>query len=81
MANRNALIEELAAQVRHHRDLYYNRQPEISDEEFDALEDRLRELAPDHPVLGEVGAAPSGEKILDPAALHTRVAPASAATR
>jgi DNA ligase (NAD+) len=50
------IIEELAAQIRHHRNAYYNNQPEISDEEFDALEDRLRELAPRHPVLGEVGA-------------------------
>lgn len=78
MAKQDALIEELAAQVRHHRNLYYNRTPEISDEEFDALEDRLRELAPKHPVLAEVGAAPEGEKILDPAALHERHATRSA---
>ncbi|MCK6547850.1 NAD-dependent DNA ligase LigA [Myxococcota bacterium] len=51
-------IEELALQLRHHRDAYYNGTPEISDAEFDALEDRLRALAPDHPVLAEVGAPP-----------------------
>jgi DNA ligase (NAD+) len=51
-------IEALAAKIRHHRNLYYNGTPEISDAEFDALEDRLRDLAPDHPVLAEVGAAP-----------------------
>jgi DNA ligase (NAD+) len=49
-------IERLAEQIRHHRDRYYNDEPEISDAEFDALEDRLRALAPDHPVLAEVGA-------------------------
>ncbi len=53
--------DALAEQIRHHRQLYYNSQPEISDAEFDALEDRLRALAPQHPVLGEVGAAPTAE--------------------
>lgn len=51
-------IERLAEKIRYHRDRYYNDQPEIDDSEFDALEDRLRQLAPDHEVLGEVGAAP-----------------------
>ena len=50
-------IDTLAAQVRTHRQKYYQGEPDISDAEFDALEDRLRALAPDHPVLGEVGAA------------------------
>lgn len=54
-------IERLAEQIRHHRDRYYNEQPEITDEEFDALEDRLRALAPDHEVLGEVGATPADD--------------------
>ena len=49
-------IESLAEQIREHRRRYYNGQPEISDAEFDALEDKLRALSPDHPVLGEVGA-------------------------
>ncbi len=51
-------VDLLAAQIRRHRDLYYQGQPEIPDAEFDALEDRLRQLAPDHPVLAEVGTAP-----------------------
>jgi DNA ligase (NAD+) len=51
-------VEALAAAIRHHRHLYYNAQPEISDAEFDALEERLRRLAPDHPALAEVGAPP-----------------------
>ncbi len=60
-----AAIEALADQIRHHRDLYYNGDPEISDAEFDALEDRLRELDPNHKVLGEVGAAPKADKDKD----------------
>ncbi len=48
--------EQLADELRRHRELYYAGQPEISDEEFDALEDRLRELDPDHAALREVGA-------------------------
>lgn len=55
-------IEALAAAVRHHRRLYYNQEPEISDEAFDALEARLRRLRPDHPALAEVGAPPEPEQ-------------------
>lgn len=65
----SAQIKALAQQVREHRDRYYNGQPEISDQEFDALEDRLRELAPQHEVLGEIGAAPAEDAELDSAAL------------
>ncbi|MBI4586447.1 MAG: NAD-dependent DNA ligase LigA [Planctomycetes bacterium] len=54
-------IAELERLIRRHRDLYYNQQPEISDEEFDALVDELAELAPKNPVLGEVGAPPVEE--------------------
>lgn len=42
---------ELAEEVRHHRDLYYNRQPVISDAEFDQLFSRLQRLEADHPEL------------------------------
>lgn len=69
MANRSskdATIEELAEKVRYHRNLYYNQQPEISDAEFDALEDELRARAPNHAVLAEVGAAPSSGKVIEP---------------
>ena len=48
-------IEQLAHEIRHHRYLYYNKTPEISDAKYDALEDELRQLAPDHPVLHEIG--------------------------
>ena len=52
-------IEDLAEEIRRHRDLYYNSTPTISDTEFDELEDRLRKLDPTHPVLAEIGAPTS----------------------
>ncbi|WKD57815.1 DNA ligase [Corynebacterium capitovis DSM 44611] len=55
--------DELAAEVRKHRDLYYNGEPVISDAEFDTLFRRLQALEDDHPELAvpesptkEVGA-------------------------
>lgn len=55
--------DELAAEVRRHRDLYYNGQPVITDGEFDELFRRLQQLEEDHPELAvpdsptkEVGA-------------------------
>ena len=47
----------LAEQIAHHSDLYYNQaRNEISDAEFDALWDELKQLEPDHPQLQRVGA-------------------------
>ena len=43
--------DQLASQVRHHRDLYYNGQPVISDGEFDELFRRLQALEETHPEL------------------------------
>lgn len=48
-------IIHLTAEIRHHRYLYYNKSPEISDTKYDSLEDELRELSPNHPVLNEIG--------------------------
>ncbi|OFT82648.1 NAD-dependent DNA ligase LigA [Corynebacterium sp. HMSC29G08] len=55
--------DQLAGKVRHHRDLYYNGQPVISDGEFDELFRRLQALEEEHPELAvpdsptkEVGA-------------------------
>ncbi len=50
------LIASLAQQIVHHQDLYYNKTPAISDGEFDALWDRLRELDPNHSVLTKLGS-------------------------
>lgn len=57
---------ELAQEVRRHRELYYNQQPVVSDAEFDALFRKLQELEAQYPELKvpdsptqEVGAAPN----------------------
>lgn len=47
----HARWEELAAQVRYHRDKYYNGTPEITDAEFDVLFSRLQQLEAEHPGL------------------------------
>ncbi len=57
------LAEELARQVEHHDRLYWEQAaPEISDAAYDELVERLRRLAPEHPVLQRVGGGggPSG---------------------
>lgn len=43
---------------------YYSGEPIMSDAEYDALEDQLRQLVPDDPVLAMVGAPVSGEGML-----------------
>ena len=57
-------IEERAVGIKKHRKLYYDGNPEISDEGFDGLVMRLKELSPNHPVLKEVGAPAEGKKII-----------------
>ena len=47
-------IDRLAGEIRRHRYLYYNQTPEISDAKYDALEDELRKLSPNHPILNEI---------------------------
>lgn len=47
----HARWEELAAQVRYHRDKYYNGTPEITDAEFDVLFSQLQQLEAEHPGL------------------------------
>ena len=43
---------------------YYSGEPIMSDVEYDALEDELRLLAPDDPVLQIVGSPVPGESML-----------------
>jgi DNA ligase (NAD+) len=47
--------QELAKLIEHHKVLYYQGRPEIEDHEFDKLEDELRKLNPDSPILNVVG--------------------------
>ena len=49
-------VRELETLIERHNNLYYNSQPEISDEEFDKLRDELSALAPESPVLRRIGA-------------------------
>ncbi|MEY4630385.1 MAG: hypothetical protein RIQ81_505 [Pseudomonadota bacterium] len=64
-----ARVAELAHQIMHHKRAYYAGKPEISDAAYDALEDELRKIAPEHPVLqvvgdGSVAAGPeAGRKV------------------
>ncbi|MFX1515916.1 MAG: NAD-dependent DNA ligase LigA [Promethearchaeota archaeon] len=55
-------IEKLTHQILHHKKRYYDGEPEISDEAYDALEDRLRQLDPENPILHIVGS-PEGGKV------------------
>lgn len=63
---------ELAQEVRRHRELYYNNQPVISDAEFDQLFRSLQQLEAEHPELAvpdsptqEVGASPADSAFAD----------------
>ena len=49
-------IDELALTIRQAFESYWEGHPEISDTQYDALVRQLREAAPDHPLLEEVGA-------------------------
>ena len=50
-----AKLKDLVEQVKRHRDLYYNDEPEISDKEYDELENRLKEEDPENPIFLEIG--------------------------
>ena len=49
-------VQELEKLVIHHKSLYYSGKPEISDLEYDKLEDELKKLDPENSVLNLVGA-------------------------
>ena len=53
---------DIARRLEEAREAYYNSDsPVMSDDEFDALEDRLRTEAPDHPYFATVGSGPAGD--------------------
>jgi len=56
--NQRQMIKSLEEQIRFHREKYYNEDPAISDAEFDALEDKLKEINPNNKVLTEIGSTP-----------------------
>ncbi len=55
-------IQELEELIEHHKVLYYQGQTEIQDHEYDKLEDELRELCPESPILKIVGSLVKSEK-------------------
>ncbi|MFP5386885.1 MAG: NAD-dependent DNA ligase LigA [Bacteriovoracia bacterium] len=52
---KKARIQELEKLILHHKELYYQGKAEISDEAYDRLEDELKHLDPQNPVLQLVG--------------------------
>lgn len=48
-------IAELETLIARYQDLYYNAEPAVSDEEFDALWEELKSLDPENPLLSRVG--------------------------
>ncbi len=48
-------IEQLASQILYHKKLYYSGKSILSDKEYDALEDKLKNISPNHPALSVVG--------------------------
>ena len=60
----DAKVRQLEARLRAASDAYYNTgEPTMSDAEYDALADVLRELAPDSAALSAVGAPVPGAKV------------------
>jgi DNA ligase (NAD+) len=55
MARKNR-ARELEREIRHHQDLYYNGNPEISDADFDALWDELKGLEPENPLFSTINS-------------------------
>jgi len=50
-------VPDLEREIRHHNRLYFvENQPEISDEAFDRLVERLKKIKPQSPVLSEIGS-------------------------
>jgi DNA ligase (NAD+) len=59
-----ASVKQLAAKIKAASDAYYNTgDPVMSDADFDALVDELRERDPDNAVLSQVGAPVTGAKV------------------
>lgn len=55
LKNKHDNVRELAELILKHKRLYYQGVPEISDYEYDRYEERLRAIAPGHPLLNLVG--------------------------
>jgi len=58
---RSEQILNLAEQILAHKKLYYAGKPAISDASYDKIEDQLRKISPQHPVLSFVGTEVTAE--------------------
>jgi DNA ligase (NAD+) len=56
-------VDQLAADIEHHKALYYLGKAEISDEQYDQLEQELQQLEPNHPILKSVGTSNISNKV------------------
>jgi len=56
MENRIKFLEN---ELKRLKDAYYNNTPIVSDQEYDKLENELRNLSPDSPILNSVGIVPN----------------------
>lgn len=66
--------KELEELILYHKKLYYAGEPEISDTEFDLLEDELRSINPENPSLFVVGTLDAGKVLHDPLMLSCKKA-------
>lgn len=56
-------LRKLASKLRRARQAYYNTgQPIMTDTEYDRLENKLRKMSPQHPLLKSVGSSPTDRK-------------------
>ncbi len=55
-------IKELENQIKYHKAKYYQGHPEISDLEYDKLEEELKKLDPKNQVLDIIGSSPKGSR-------------------
>lgn len=53
------MIASLVRQIKWYKWQYYTGQPTISDADYDAIEDALKELDPENPILSFVGYDPN----------------------
>ncbi|MHA1228395.1 MAG: hypothetical protein ACTSPV_16810, partial [Candidatus Hodarchaeales archaeon] len=67
-------IKRLENQILYHKKKYYDGEPEISDQAYDALEEKLRKLDPNNPVLFLVGTPEGGKVLHDPPMLSCQKA-------
>jgi len=67
-------ISNLVNSILYHKKKYYSGEPEISDEEYDKLEEKLRAHDPVNPVLFIIGTPEGGEVVHEPVMLSCQKA-------